>query len=369
MMCASVSFSQNKKNHSTPPSPQNLPPENHFTWINTCYGDTTCFINQSLRSNSYTWTVLGDTVNIFGIHHTQVLYNNTTDSIICYHFTTPGTYTVCFNAFDNHIDSIYPTITIDTITKADFEFIHCANNFVNHSLCSSSFYWDFGDGANSTSIMPHHQYIDTGTYNVSLIAYNGAKSDTITQSIYIDVTASANTNYTYNVSHDTVWVHAAANSIPSSTFFWSFGDGGYLNGQDTFYVYKDSTAAYGLSLNSTNGCGPEFGATDTVYITQIPPDRPPSGLDFSNSILSIVPNPVSNNNYIDAFFNTYNDNTYLVQVFNDIGQKIYEENFAFQTGINEFKISSENMAAGLYLMVMQAGNSYIRQKFYIIQKP
>ena len=52
-----------------------------------------------------------------------------------------------------------------------------------------------------------------------------------------------------------------------------------------------------------------------------------------------------------------------------IEQKLFEENFAFQIGINEFKINSNNMSSGLYVIVMQAGNSYIRQKFYIIQTP
>ena len=601
-------FAQNKKQHVTPPSTQNLPPVDYFSWLNTCSGDTTCFINQSIRSYSYTWTLLGDTVNSHGTHYAKKLYTAANDSVICYHFNKPGTYTICFIAFDNHIDSISPTLTIDTITKADFDFVHCANNFVNHSLCAHSFYWDFGDGTTSTNPVPHHQYADTGTYNVTLIAYNGAKSDTLTQPIYIAVTAFANTNFTYTVSHDTVWTHAEVNSIPSTTFFWSFGDGGYSSGQDTVYVYKDSTAAYIISLNATNGCGPQFGTSaDTVYVTQLPPpqpnfsyintclgdttcfinqsiggitytwtvsdtsvaapslfssinsamcfrfpyvgsysvtlttknnsytelitklitigttpvadfsfiscsnnfanssgcatsfywnfgdgfhstqilpnhqyadtgyyqvaltayntgdssmltklihvsttssadasfttvisndtlrahanytgipaptyywtfgdgthatgrdtvhiyydttqfynvklivtnlcgvvsktdtiqtiyynNKPPSNLDFSHSILTIAPNPVPNNSYVDAFFNSYDDNIYLGQIYNSLGQKMFEEYFAFQFGINEFKISTVNLSSGLYVLTLQAGNSYMRQKFYIINKP
>ena len=82
-----------------------------------------------------------------------------------------------------------------------------------------------------------------------------------------------------------------------------------------------------------------------------------------------MPNPVSNNGYIDAFFNAYSANNYLTQVYNAIGQKVFEETFAFQPGINEFKISAAGFASGVYVMLMQNGNSYLRQKFYVINKP
>ncbi|MBS1646934.1 MAG: PKD domain-containing protein [Bacteroidetes bacterium] len=602
LLCASYSLAQNKKNH--PPSPQNLPPYDYFSWLHSCAGDTTCFINQSVRSFTYTWTVIGDSTNFLGAHFPKKIFTAKDDSMVCVCLPPYGTYTVAFNAYDNHYDSITKIITIDTITKANFSYINCTNNLSNHSLCAHSFYWNFGDGGSSNNPIPNHQYADTGTYQITLIAYNGAKSDTMKQSTKIACTGNASAAYTYTVSHDTVWMHALDSHIPKADFFWSFGDGHYASGRDTFHVYKDSTATYGINLNAVNPCGPTFGIADSVYIIQQAPpqanfsflktcwgdttcfinqstagntytwtvvsssssltplysttntqfcyafpatgtysvtltannhfsensitkivsigtipvanfsftpcsnlfsnssscatsfywnfgdgshssqnfpqhqyadtghytvsltahngidsntitkiiyvaitsaptatftslisfdtlrvqstytstpaaaytwsfgdgthatgvdtlhvyydttqtyivklsisnicgtalgvdtinimyynNRPPAGLDFSNSILSIVPNPVTNNSYIDAFFNTYDDNTYLVQIFNDIGQKTFEENFAFQTGINEFKISTASMPAGVYIMVMQAGNSYIRQKFYII---
>jgi hypothetical protein len=119
-----------------------------------------------------------------------------------------------------------------------------------------------------------------------------------------------------------------------------------------------------------NACGNAYGI-DTIQIIKdsIISNIPPPNLDFSHSILTIAPNPVSNNSYVDAFFNSYNDNIYLAQVYNALGEKMFEENFAFQTGINEFKISTANLSSGLYILTLQAGNSYIRQKFYIIDKP
>ncbi|MFI5142039.1 MAG: T9SS type A sorting domain-containing protein, partial [Bacteroidia bacterium] len=123
---------------------------------------------------------------------------------------------------------------------------------------------------------------------------------------------------------------------------------------------------YHVKLAVTNVCGTVF-KTDTIQ-TIYYNNKPPANLDFSHSTLVIAPNPVSNG-YVDAFYNSYNDNSYLAQVYNALGQKMFEEYFAFQLGINEFKISTVNLSSGVYILVLQAGNSYIRQKFYLINKP
>jgi PKD repeat protein len=600
-------FSQNKRNNSVLPSPLNLPPEPHFSWINSCLGDTACFINQSIRAYSYTWTITGDSITAHGGHIPLTLYKSYNDSIMCYHFNKGGTYSVTLTCYDNHLDSVTNTITIDTVTQANFSYIHCSNNFENNSLCAASFYWDFGDGTNSTLHTPNHHYADTGYYNVTLIAYKGVISDTRSQQIFVDVTSFANAGFTDSLSHDTLFVHSTYVGHPSPGFNWGFGDGDFATGADTFHVYKDSTAFYDVELVAINSCGPSFN-DDTVKITQLnmPPKPnfyflntclgdttcfinqtigtgatsytwtvssttsspqilftstdsnacfrfpstgsysitlkalrntyaeintqliiigtvpiagfsfmhcsnnflnnsgcaksfywnfgdgnystaivpihqyadtgwyhvtliayngidsdtltqkihvdvtsyananftaisltdtlkvhatydgvpiasynwsfgdgvhaggrdtthvysyaiasyyvklevsnlcgsvsetdtlkitiplPPSNLDFSSSVLTIVPNPASNNSYIDAFYNSYNSDDYEVQIYNILGQEMFEEYFAFQSGINEFKINAVNFSAGVYIMVLQSGNSYIRKKFYVINTP
>jgi len=358
-------FSQNTR--GTSPSPQNLPPEANFSWSNSCYGDTTCFINQTIRGVTYTWTVTEDTtIGIAPPSKKTLLVSN--DTNICFHFWKPGTYTVSLDAFNNHPANSTQVITIDTITKADFSFVHCSNAFANKSTCASTFLWDFGDGNHSTIISPIHQYADTGHYVITLIAKKGTISDTSKKIIFVDVESFANTNYTKTISHDTLFVHITTMSSVSN-YYWSFGDG--INGTklDTFHVYKDSAAIYSLGLVVVNSCGPAF-KSDTVKIVLPPVDtlpKPPSRLDFSNSILTIVPNPAADD-YVTAFFNAYAPNKYLSQVYNSLGQKVFEEYFVFDFGINGFKISTANFSTGVYVMTLQSGNSYIRTKFYIINK-
>lgn len=59
--------------------------------------------------------------------------------------------------------------------------------FVNTSQNATSYWWDFGDGATSTAANPYHQYTDTGTYTVTLIAWGNNFSDTIVRPNYIQV--------------------------------------------------------------------------------------------------------------------------------------------------------------------------------------
>jgi PKD repeat protein len=346
--------------HDTVNISQQPPPLPNFSFINTCLGDSTCFINQTIGGITYTWTV-HDT-NFFS----PPLFTSNNSSGACYRFPSVGNYSVTLTTNDNfYTESITQVITIGTIPIADFSFIHCSNNFANNSSCATSFYWDFGDGTHSNLFIPTHQYADTGYYQVTLTAYNANDSNKLTQQIHVDVTSAPNANFTTISSNDTLWLSASYVGVPNATYNWSFGDGVNGIGKNTLHVYADTVKTYYVKLSVSNVCG-LVSITDTVKIT-VP--LPPPDLDFSNSILTIVPNPVSSSGYIDAFFNAYSSDDYLTQVYNAIGQKMFEEYFSFEPGINEFKISTVNFASGVYIMVIQSGNSYIRRKFYVINTP
>ena len=80
------------------------------------------------------------------------------------------------------------------IVLADFDapWVSCNNNinFTNTSTIptNTTFYWDFGDGNNSTLENPSHQYLNPGIYMVTLITSSLDAcnlSDTISKEIYI----------------------------------------------------------------------------------------------------------------------------------------------------------------------------------------
>ncbi|HKC66652.1 MAG TPA: PKD domain-containing protein [Bacteroidia bacterium] len=339
---------------------QQPPPTPNFSYLKTCLSDTTCFINQTIGGITYTWTV-SDTNNTLPPLFTS------TDSAICFRFPAVGTYSVTLTTNnDFYTESITKLVTIGTVPVAGFSFIPCSNNFANNSGCATSFYWDFGDGTHSTQTLPNHPYADTGYYQVTLKAYNTGDSSILTQQIHVTTTSLPNASFTTSIANDTLRVYANYTSIPAPTYYWAFGDGSHATGKDTLHIYYDTTKFYQVKLSVTNSCGTAF-KTDTIQ-TIYYNNRPPANLDFTHSTIAFAPNVVSGG-YLDAFYNAYNDNTYLVQIYNALGQKMFEENFAFQLGVNEFKISTADFSSGVYVLVLQAGNSYIRQKFYVINKP
>ncbi|MBD1583088.1 S8 family serine peptidase [Pseudoalteromonas sp. S16_S37] len=61
--------------------------------------------------------------------------------------------------------------------------------FTNSSTDARSYSWQFGDGASSSDMSPSHTYAAAGTYQVTLTATDGAKSNSVTQSVQVgDVT-------------------------------------------------------------------------------------------------------------------------------------------------------------------------------------
>lgn len=69
------------------------------------------------------------------------------------------------------------------------------NGFVSFSNTSQNnpthYSWDFGDGTGSTLPNPGHQYQQSGTFTVSLVAGNSAGTDTLVRNAYIHVALSA----------------------------------------------------------------------------------------------------------------------------------------------------------------------------------
>ncbi len=349
-------FAQNKIGAAG--SIENLPPDVHFSWKNACVGDTTCFINQTMMGNTYTWTV------VQGVSHPTTLYTSN-DTNICFLFPGPGTYYVSLHAYNNHDIILTKPITIDTVTKADFDFIRCSNIFPNNSLCAMSFMWDFGDGNTSTLFTPAHQYADTGHYQVKLISYNGFKSDTITKTIYVDTKSYVNPLFTYTISYDTVFVHANYGGA-STNYYWSFNDPfnpitNYATGKDTMHVYKDSTAAYNISLTVVNSCGPAS-HSDSIRIISLPL---PANLTFISN-MAIIPNPIENGS-LNVFYNSFTNADFLVTIYDPIGRIIHEEYFTFQQSINGFKIPTADFSNGLYILSIHSENTYARRKFVVKQ--
>ncbi|MBS1650621.1 MAG: T9SS type A sorting domain-containing protein [Bacteroidetes bacterium] len=324
------------------------PPIPAFSALNLCLGDSTHFINQSSGGVHEMWiiqkldTILHDTLTL------DTLY--TTD--ITYYFQNQGTYLVTLYEDNGHIASITKQINIGTTTIADFDFQRCSNQFFNMSTCASSFSWDFGDGTNSTVPFAHHQYADTGTYVVSLIAFNGVTSDTLTKNIHVTETGYPQPVYQIRLSNDTVYCQVTGGNYTAGTLTWYYGDNTTATSTDTFHVFQD-TGLYNVRIRVFNTCG-QYIYDTVVYVTYLTT----SVKELSQQTLQtfIYPNPAKNNIRLRT---TDNSHILSIEVYDLIGQlKLKQQNVNPE---NEIDISV--LSTGQYILRIQTERNNYNNRF------
>jgi hypothetical protein len=66
--------------------------------------------------------------------------------------------------------------------------------FSNNSMLATEYLWDFGDGFSSTLMDPVHMYTLPGSYTVTLTAFNGDCSSSITMDVIVQVSTGAQTS-------------------------------------------------------------------------------------------------------------------------------------------------------------------------------
>lgn len=144
------------------------------------------FENVSVAGTRFIWD--------FGDGTTQEGYEPT------HLYSQVGTYTVTMIAIDSNTCNITDTM-VKTIRVLEVPTAVISNwqpnppeentpvRFTNASINAVRYLWLFGDGSTSTQTNPSHQYNASGTYDVSLIAYNQAGCpDTTTIQVQVLVT-------------------------------------------------------------------------------------------------------------------------------------------------------------------------------------
>lgn len=197
---------------------------------------TVYFNSTSLGTNSstiYNWN-FGNSTSISGT-------NNISATAI---YTANGTYAVnlfLFTAPSCSVNSTQ-TITISNVTStcnvlSNFSYSLGSNgltNFTNSSIntnSTSTYFWDFGNGTNSTSLNPSLTYTVNGSYYVCLTVNNGsACADNFCQNVVIsNSTNTCNIVAGYTCYSGTnglmTFTNSSANTTSATTYFWNFGNG------------------------------------------------------------------------------------------------------------------------------------------------
>ena len=340
-------MAQNELNYNY--SVLHQPPNVDFSWEKACFGDTTNFINGSIRASTYVWTVYNK--NMSSLYTSNSLN-------ISYFFPTKDTFYVELVADNGHNTSSLQMVVIDTVSSANFTFMHCSNQFMNHSTCATSFFWDFGDGTTSAAVLPTHQYADTGHYNVKLIAFKGLYSDTIIKQIFVNPIAFPTGAITWHLSYDTIFVHAVDSSA-GMFYNWNFGGGVHLYKRDTFYVYPN-TGTYYLNFSDWNTCNTAY-AMDTVYFFTT---GSKSIENINYSTVNFFPNPIKSGETLNILFNSFKQKIHF-SMFNIIGEEIKSGDI-FYSGTNfTGTLIMSGISKGIYFFKIIEGENIFTKKVIV----
>ena len=245
----------------------------------SCESYTASFSNSSTGAGTFLWD--------FG----DLTTNTDTSSLFTPSYTYPdtGTYTVTLIAFSSFNPSCNDTSIATVTILPAFELNTTALNqpctqdalFSSVSSLDSTgtviFDWDFGDNIGTSNLQnPNYIYPDTGTFNVTLIAYspvNDGCNDTITFPITIFPEFTLNSSYTVNpCSPDAVFTGSSSfDGIFPVDYFWDFGDQNFLsdtaNTSNANYSYPNP-GTYNttfIAVTDSPACGDTAQLQVTIY--------------------------------------------------------------------------------------------------------
>ena len=193
--------------------------------------------------------------------------SNSTLQSPSYAYANAGNYTVSLTisgGYGEDTETKIDYITVLALPEGDFHASNttvCANvtvDFVDDSTGSyDSWYWDFGDGSNSTLANPSHSYITAGSYNISLTVSSCCCHDTETRIDYITVLPLPAADF--HASDTSPSVNVEIDFFDDSTgtydsWYWDFGDGSNSTAQNPSHTYV-IVGNYTVSLAISNGCG------------------------------------------------------------------------------------------------------------------
>lgn len=140
-------------------------------------------------------------------------------------------------------------------------------SFTNNSVNGVNYFWDFGDGTNSTSFSPAHTYTAIGVYTVQLISNNDATCNIYDTTYTIVKVLPLDTLNPMPASQIGCAPYSANFNNTSSaiaSYYWSFGDGTSALTYSATHTYS-AVGVYTVQLISQNNAS--CIVYDTAYTT------------------------------------------------------------------------------------------------------
>ncbi|MEM6804254.1 MAG: PKD domain-containing protein [Bacteroidota bacterium] len=210
--------------------------------------------------------------------------NTSTDTNPSHTYSSPGIYTVCLFATNEcGTDTICREITLSCL-EPDANFSWSAEklsaSFEHSSIRYASISWDFGDGSTSSLEDPDHNYNQSGTYTVCLLATSICGVDTFCQEVTVSC-PKPEASFQYDKNNLSVFFSDQSQEV--GTYLWDFGDGSTSTEASPSHSF-DSVGIYEACLIVENICG-----KDTLCETiEVDCPKPTAGFIPDASNLNVI---------------------------------------------------------------------------------
>lgn len=278
-----------------------------------------------------------------------------------YTFSGPGVYTVCFSFYDPVTacgDSLCQNITITSTggCSADFTWIDTAGYiyFLGTSTAGAgaTYFWDFGDGNNSTQQYPWHQYANAGTYLACLTVYdsNMVFCDSTCHTVIVQ-SSGCSANFSWIDSLGYVFLVSNSTLGNAGMYIWDFGDGNYSTDINPAHQYT-SVGIYTICLtvldSMQNFCD---SVCHTIYVQSV-------GVE-EEAVLqnSFSASPVPADESVGLYFTASNSGVAAISIYDASGRIAYNERVVHNAGTVNTQINTTNLSQGIYLVKLEAGGA------------
>jgi len=201
-------------------------------------------------------------------------------------YTANGSYNVSLviNNGGNCIDSTNQWLTISNITcsiTANFSYTSNISGLVNFASTSTgtipatTYTWNYGDGSTGSGAVTSHTYSNPGIYNVSLMAYNPNGTlnpvcfGSYTTAVVVNCNVNAAFNYTVGPGGVVNYASTSTGTIPGSSYFWDYGDGGFGTGLTSTHTYSNG-GIHSVALSVANGSFCVDSVNQSVNVNTLP---------------------------------------------------------------------------------------------------
>ena len=298
-------------------------------------------------------------------------------------YSAADTFHVCLTIHDDHgcSDTWCHSVIVSAVNPCHANFTFHATgldvSFTDVSTAGgaiTSWQWDFGDGATSTSQNPQHTFAVGDTFHVCLTIHDShGCSDTYCHDVIVSSIHPCHASFTFGIDSTGTVIHftnTSTGTTGSTTYSWDFGDGGTSTLENPTYTYPH-TGHHVVCLfisDSTTGCSSHY--CHVVFHGHVHHHHQAYSTarvinsDGVDNDFMVYPNPVSNTVWVE--YELPENALVKIEVYDLLGNIVIEQAEMKTAGRISQDVNLNNISEGFYLLKVSSAKISFTKKISIL---